>query len=72
MHQDITAAIRKCHLFAGADDASVTALARASRFVRFRSRQVVFIADPHDPTGIFLLADGISPFCHQIIGEPMS
>ncbi|MCB1331908.1 MAG: Crp/Fnr family transcriptional regulator [Maritimibacter sp.] len=58
MHQDITAAIRKCHLFAGADDASVTALARASRFVRFRSRQVMFMAgDP--PDGLYVLQSGL-------------
>ena len=58
MRQDITAAIRKCHLFTGADEASVAALARASRFVRFRSRQVLFMAgDP--PDGLYVLQSGL-------------
>ena len=58
MRQDINTAIRKCHLFAGADDASVAALARASRFVRFRRGQVLFMAgDP--PDGLYVLQSGL-------------
>ncbi|HCQ66559.1 MAG TPA: hypothetical protein DIU07_16055 [Rhodobacteraceae bacterium] len=58
MPQDMKEAIRKCHLFASADDPSVAALALASRFVRFRAQQGLFMAgDP--PDGLYVLQSGL-------------
>ncbi len=58
MRQDTKDAIRKCHLFASADDPSVAALAQASRFVRFRAGQVLFMAGDA-PDGLYVLQSGL-------------
>lgn len=58
MRQETADAIRKCHLFAGADDRSVAALAKASGLVKFGPGQHLFMAgDP--PDGLYVVQSGL-------------
>ena len=58
MGQDTKEALRRCHLFAGADDLSVATLAKASRIVRYRARQTLFMAGDA-PDGLYVLQSGL-------------
>lgn len=58
MRQNTAEAIRTCHLFSGADDRSVAALAAASQMVKYSAGQTMFLAgDP--PDGLYVLQSGL-------------